>query len=115
MALTVQKRTPSSANNPNLKIAAYVISFDTSYTTNGLAWDLSADFDVVYAAVFEHQGGRVFELTSKNAPASSKVKAYQQKDPAAAGGADIALPEVANATDLSALSNVGVVVYGRKS
>lgn len=43
-------------------------------------------------------GGFVFEFL----PSTAKVKAYRQKDPAAAGGADIALPEVANGVDLSA-------------
>lgn len=32
---------------------------------------------------------------------NSKLVAYRQKDPAAAGGADIALPEVGNGVDLS--------------
>jgi hypothetical protein len=44
--------------------------------------------------------GIIFEFDKANL----KVKAYRQKDPAAAGGADIALPEVANAVDLSAVS-----------
>jgi len=44
-------------------------------------------------------GGYVFEWL----PATGKVKAYRQKDPAAAGGADIPLPEVANAVDLTAV------------
>src|SRR5690348_3339550 len=43
-------------------------------------------------------GGYVFEWDQAN----GKVKAYRQKDPAAAGGADITLPEVANAVDISA-------------
>lgn len=43
-------------------------------------------------------GGIIFEWDKTN----SKIKAYRQKDPAAAGGADIALPEVANGIDLSA-------------
>lgn len=46
-------------------------------------------------------GGILFEWIKS----SGLVKAYRQKDPAAAGGADIALPEVANAVDISA--NVG--------
>lgn len=42
---------------------------------------------------------------------SQKHKLYLQKDPAAAGGADIALPEV-GAVDLSANTNLAVfVVY----
>jgi hypothetical protein len=35
---------------------------------------------------------------------NGKVLVYRQKDPAAAGGADIALPEVANGVDLSSIS-----------
>lgn len=42
--------------------------------------------------------GLVFEWDKTN----GKVKAYRQKDPANAGGADIALTEVATAFDLSA-------------
>lgn len=36
-------------------------------------------------------------------PATQKIKVFRQKDPAAAGGADIALPEVANGVDLSSI------------
>lgn len=36
-------------------------------------------------------------------PATQKIKIYRQKDPANAGGADIAFVEVANAVDLSAV------------
>ena len=45
-------------------------------------------------------GGYVFEWL----PATGLVKAYDQKDPAAAGGADIPLPEVLTNTNLSAIS-----------
>lgn len=44
-------------------------------------------------------GGYVFEYVKS----TGKVKAYDQKDPAAAGGADIALPEV-GAIDISAIT-----------
>lgn len=36
--------------------------------------------------------------------ANLKIMVYDQKDPAAAGGADIALPEVGNGVDLSAVN-----------
>jgi hypothetical protein len=45
-------------------------------------------------------GGYVFAWDRTNA----KVLAYRQKDPAAAGGADIALPEVGDTVDISAVS-----------
>jgi hypothetical protein len=45
----------------------------------------------------EDKGGYIFTYDTTN----SLVKAYRQKDPAAAGGADIALPPVADSVDLS--------------
>jgi hypothetical protein len=39
-----------------------------------------------------------------------KLKIYRQKDPAAAGGADIPLPEVANAVDLSGVTFFGLAI-----
>lgn len=115
MAITIQDTTPTPAKLPNIRLKTYRVALDNSYPTGGEAWDLSADFDVIYAAIFEQGGGRTFELTSKGAPASAKIKCYQQKDPAAAGGADIALPEFTNTGDLSAYTDIGVVVIGRKS
>lgn len=44
--------------------------------------------------------GYVFEFDKTNL----KILVYRQKDPAAAGGADIPLPEVANAVDLTAIT-----------
>lgn len=44
--------------------------------------------------------GYIFEWL----PATGKVLAYDQKDPAASGGADIALPEVGNSVDLAAVT-----------
>lgn len=41
-------------------------------------------------------------------PATQLLKVYRQKDPANAGGADIALTEVANAVDLSAVKMYGL-------
>jgi hypothetical protein len=70
------------------------------YATNGVAVTAAQlncsqilDLDISPA------GGIVFEYV----PATGKVKAYRQRDPAAAGGADIALPEVTNAVDLTAV------------
>lgn len=72
-----------------------------AYATNGVAvtptlFGLTRidDIDIQPA------GGFVFEWL----PATGKVKAYDQKDPAAAGGADIPLPEVGNAVSLAAIN-----------
>jgi len=70
------------------------------YATNGVAitnaqFELAAQIDHLDLGV---AGGLLFEWDKTN----GKIKAYRQRDPAAAGGADIPLPEVANGVDLSA-------------
>lgn len=73
-----------------------------TYSTTGVAvtgtnfelYHTLSDLDVRPA------GGYVFEYVKT----TGKVKAYRQKDPAAAGGADIPLPEVTDGVDLSAVS-----------
>lgn len=167
MAL-VTRKDPDPIKFPGLTARSYEIDFDASYATGGLAWDLSADFDVIKAAMFETKSGYQFELTSKDAPASAKVKAYRvpgftpagtnsaptititggqgagvaiQIDTDANGAvlgktaattrtgitgvqaptftgtavAAAALAEVAAAVDLSAVTKVGVIIWGKKS
>jgi len=82
------------------KIRRGTISLGT-YATNGVAvtpknLELIRIDDLHIAP----SAGYVFEYL----PATGLVKAYQQTDPAAVGGADIPLPEVTNAVDLSAVA-----------
>jgi hypothetical protein len=91
------------------RVSVFRVTLDTSYPSNGYAFDPKA---------FGHQGkvadvlifprfssgatgaaGRIFQYDHTN----KKILAFQQKDPAAAGGADIQLPEVGNATSLAAV------------
>lgn len=111
MALTIRK-DPDAIKLPGLTVRSYEIDFDNSYPTGGEAWDLSADFSVIKGAVLESEDGYVFKLTSKDAPASATVIAYQGDNANAAAGP---LVQVANATDLSAVTKVGVLVWGKKS
>lgn len=78
------------------------LAFSSSYATNGDTIDWPGDLNIPDGGVqlSSSAGGYVFEYDGAN----QKVKAFRQKDPAAAGGADIALPEVANAVNLSAVS-----------
>lgn len=110
MPITV-RTDPEATKLPGLTIRSYEIDLDNAYPTGGLAWNLSADFDVIKVAVFEGRN-REFELTSKDAPASAKVRVWQYDYPNAAVGAAI---EVPNNTDLSAVTKVGVLVIGKKS
>jgi hypothetical protein len=73
-----------------------------TYATGGVAFT-KANFDLPVSIddiQIQPAAGYVFEVDKTN----SKIKAYDQKDPAAAGGADIALPEVANAVNLAAVT-----------
>jgi hypothetical protein len=84
---------------------AGTIAMDSSYPTGGEALDLAANTSIQYmiplpGGTATTGKGRKFEWDAS----SQKLVVFQQKDPAAAGGADIAFPEVANATDLSAIT-----------
>lgn len=83
------------------------IALDDSYPTGGEALDLTGNekFDVLIA---QSEGGYVFSFN----PSDQKLLAYRQKDPGDAGGADIALPQVANTTDLSALTAINFIAIG---
>jgi hypothetical protein len=77
-----------------------------AYATNGVAFT-PAQFGLnrIDYLRLDPAGGIIFETDYTN----KKVKAYRQKDPADAGGADIALPEVANAVSLSSASRALVI------
>lgn len=110
MAITVRK-DPEPIKFPGLTVRSYEVDFDSSYPTGGEVWDISADFDVIKTAIFESKGGYTFELTSKDAPASSKIKAYWVDT--TVDGAPLA--EITNTTDISAVTKVGVIIIGKKS
>ena len=78
-----------------------------TYATGGVAVSGAAvDCPIrLYQLVVFPSAGYIFEYVG------GLVKAYRQKDPAAAGGADIPLPEVANGVDLSAV-NVPFLAMG---
>lgn len=89
------------------------VALDNSYPTGGealAASDLGFALtnDPEFHVVAHSTAGYVTEYDHTN----KKLKVYRQKDPAAAGGADIALPEVGNTADLSAVT-VRVTAYGK--
>lgn len=72
-----------------------------TYATGGVAVT-RGDFDLpveIRDLTVRPAAGYVFEFDKAN----SKILAYRQKDPAAAGGADIPLPEVGNSVNLAAV------------
>src|SRR5215471_2083413 len=79
-----------------------------TYATGGVAVT-AAQFqldDHIFDLDVRPAGGYLFEFLK----ATGLVKAYRQRDPAAAGGADIPLPEVTNGVDLSSVSSRFVAV-----
>lgn len=87
----------------NWKIVTGNIAFDSSYPTGGEALDLSAKLPTKVAAVlFDGMGGYVPQYDYAN----KKVLMYE------AGADGAALDEVADTTDLSALTTVRFVAIG---
>lgn len=113
MALTIGTPTYTLRPSSRGKRMGWVtIAFDSSYPTGGEALaasdidGLESQIDVLIA--FSGQSGYVFDYDKTN----EKVLVYQQKNPADAGGADIPLPEVGNAGDLSGLTAVTFFFIG---
>lgn len=89
------------------------VLMSNSYTTGGESvtkGDLgfASTVDPTFEVRVTPSAGYIGEYDHVN----SKLKVYDQKDPAAAGGADIALPQVGNTTDLSAVT-FRVIATGR--
>lgn len=104
---------------PKLKVAVYQLAFDSSYPTGGEAIDISADFDYVYSV---NVGGNdtaadnnyLFQAllpSASTAVTSSNVLIQAIWDPADAGAAEDFV-EVTNATDLSSIGQLSLVVFG---
>jgi hypothetical protein len=84
------------------------VAFDSSYPTGGEALDLAANRNLK-RLILQSTAGYVFSWDQAN----QKIKVYITKDPGNAGGADVVLQQVANATDLStALANVEGIAIG---
>jgi hypothetical protein len=69
----------------------------TSYDTGGSAIDVADNVRLLHIDASSSAGGYIYS----GDPANQKIKAFRQKDPAAAGGADIPLPEVGSTVNLS--------------
>lgn len=88
-----------------LKILTGSVAFDSSYPTGGEAMDISAMFNSLKIVLFESKAGYVFEYDYAN----KKVKAMMGNND---GTADGPLVEVADKTDLSALTAVKFLAVG---
>lgn len=117
MALAFQKISDSNDRIPGGLRRVYAkITFDSSYPTGGEAVTAS-DFGLTELVTVEvHGAARKSDATDavfcSFDHTNSKIVCYRQKDPAAAGGADIALPEVGNTANLSSYS-LHVCAVGR--
>lgn len=93
-AASVTMDTPRSVgysfSGPN-KVRRGTLNLGDPYAASGIAFT-PANFNLrrIDKLVVQPSAGYVFEWVKS----SGKVKAYLNKDPAAAGGADLALPEV---------------------
>lgn len=99
--VTVDSQPSGRQVHGSSKVRKGSITLGNPYASGGIAVT-AAQFEL-YVSLDDLDvrpaGGYVFEWDKAN----SKVIAYDQKDPAAAGGADIALPEC-GAIDLSTVN-----------
>lgn len=84
------------------------IAMDASYPSGGELIDSTGNerFDTLIAS---STSGYVFSWDAAN----QKLLAYVSKDPGAVGGADIVLQQVANTTDLSAVTSIPFIAVGQ--
>jgi len=81
------------------RLCVGTLAMSASYATNGDTVDFQGDLAVPEGGV--QLGGVPAGIALEWDGTNQKVKAYRNKNPADAGGADIAFPEVANAVNLS--------------
>lgn len=108
MALTIAKVTGADTVFGNKKVKVRTITFDSSYADNGESLTASdvglrKIEQVIPNGPFRKSDGSDAIVPSYDFT-NAKLLAFDQKDPGSAGGTDIAFPEVANTTDLSAYS-----------
>lgn len=97
MALTITvEKTIQLESSEQLYLGS--VTFDSSYPTGGEAFDLPGNAIAEYVFT-DGLGGYVTGWDRAN----QKLKLYRQTNPAAAGGADVALIEFTNAGDASAV------------
>jgi hypothetical protein len=101
---------------PGIKMAIYKMGLPDSSTEAGEAWDLSSDFNYVYGAIFGNSGaasdhGYYLNLIGTYAStgcASAGISVVEHFNAETA----VALPIVTAATDLSAVDDTIVIVFG---
>lgn len=109
MAVTVTTVKKSVFGDMRVRIVD--ITMDSSYATGGetlSAGDVGLK-NVVYADVKQKTVGTTIRQFQYDI-ANGKILAFQDKDPASAGGADAPFPEVANATNLSTITVRGLFI-----
>ena len=102
---------------PGIKFAVYKIQLPESSTAAGEALDLSSDFNYVYGAMFGASGaaadhGYYLNLIGTYASTgvvSSGLSLVEHWNAETA----VAMPAVTNATDLSAVNDMIVIVIGK--
>lgn len=111
MASTVTLQSPQFALGPELfRFGTFNLGV---YATGGITISAS-QLKLRAIEYFQPQAfnGVVYVASGYAADKSTvTIKAYQNKNPADVGGADIPLPEVTNATDLTS-ATVGFMVFG---
>jgi len=119
MSLTVTKIVKPGPVVLGAKLAVYQIEFDDSYPTGGEPFDLTADFDNVYSVSVSGNNATADNLYKIDAVlpgpkvkvTASNVLLQATQDPAGSSAGDF--DQAPNATDLSIIGQLSVVVIGK--
>ena len=113
---TLTKISGPSAIGPGLKQAVYTLAWDSSYPTGGEALDLTADFTYVYGITFVGNDTSADNTFTFNAilPASTTACTSSNTLMQAwlGGTTDAVFEEEGNTTNLSAIGDMKIVVWG---
>ncbi len=122
MSLTVTTVKKVAAVGPGLLRGVYSVLFDNSYPTGGEPLDMTTDFDYVYGVSIisndtladnGYKFGCIVPAPTVAASSSNVlIDCHWEKNPADAGGADIAFPEFTNGGNLSAVGQLMIIVWG---
>ena len=116
MSLTQTLVAGPTAVGPGIKMAIYDVAFDSSYPTGGEPLDCSSEFTYVYGVTFAGNDTSADNKFVFNAIIPAPTTACSSSNVTIqawlGGTTDAVLEEEGNATDLSAIGQMAVIVYG---
>jgi hypothetical protein len=116
MSITVTAIRPPEVIGEANKMASYKLVWDNSYPTNGEAIDLTADFEYIYSIVIGGENAAAdaaYQITPVFAYGTAITSSNVILAVHWSAGSAAVLAEITDTTDLSALNESKITVFGR--